>query len=297
MATAKSAPRHAALGLESERLLAMYRQMVSARAVDRRLWVLSRRRHLAAGLGSERREAVEVGVAAALRPGHDWLLAEAGSVAFWIALGVRPRDVLEAALEPDGWTLGDAAARIVSTSGLVATQVVHAAGIAYAAKWRGLDEVTVVGISGAGTAKGDWHEGLNFAGVHRLALVCLVEAAADDAGVPRRLHAAQDDIARRAEGYGIAATVVDGGDALAACDAMLRAVDRARGGDGPTLLVAQVPRLSSLSARGFRPQEELEALSRRDPIERFRGYLVEEGLLGDAEDERIQQEAMAEVGG
>jgi len=92
---------------------------------------------------------------------------------------------------------------------------------------------------------------------------------------------------------------VDGGDILAVYEVTRAAVDRARAGEGPTLIDAKVARFTSHSSdddqRRYRPQEELEALLRRDPIERFRNYLLDEGLLTDEDDERVQQECATEV--
>ena len=108
-----------------------------------------------------------------------------------------------------------------------------------------------------------------------------------------------DSVARRADGYGIAGATVDGGDLLASYEVMKSAIERARSGGGPTLVSAKVARFTSHSSdddqRRYRPQAELEALLRRDPIERFRGYLLDEGILTDSDDERVQQEATAEV--
>jgi 2-oxoisovalerate dehydrogenase E1 component alpha subunit len=105
--------------------------------------------------------------------------------------------------------------------------------------------------------------------------------------------------AERARGYGLAGVTVDGGDVLAVYEAASEAVRLARSGGGPTLIDAKVARFTSHSSdddqRRYRPREELEALLRRDPVERFRNYLEDEGLLADEDDERLQQECAAEV--
>ncbi len=307
--TATAPARHSALGLSAERLLWIYRMMVLARAVDRRMWVLNRQGKAPFVISGQGHEAAQVGAAAALRPGTDWLVPYYRDLAFCLALGMTPLEfmlgVYARATDPNSGGrqmpshFGLRRLRIVTTSSPVATQVIHAAGIAYASKLRGLDEVAVTCVGEGGTSKGDWHEGLNFAAVHRLPFVCLVQDNDYAISVPHRLQMGVDNVARRAAGYGMAGESVDGGDVLAVYEGMARAVERARSGEGPTLISAKVARFTSHSSdddqRRYRPQEELEALLRRDPIERFRGYLVGERLLDDASDERIQQEATAEV--
>lgn len=287
----------------------MYRHMVLARALDRRMWVLNRQGKAPFVISGQGHEAAQVGAAAALRPGVDWLSPYYRDLAFCIAMGMTARDFMlsvyarsadptsAARQMPSHFSLRRA--RIVTGSSVVATQVLHAAGIAYASKVRGLDEVSVACVGEGSTSKGDWHEALNFAAVHRLPFICVVQDNDYAISVPHRLQMGVDSVAERARGYGMAGATVDGGDLLAVYEVMRDAVARARSGEGPTLVGAKVARITSHSSdddqRRYRPPEELEALLRRDPIERFRNYLLDEELLDDDTDERIQQEATAEV--
>jgi 2-oxoisovalerate dehydrogenase E1 component alpha subunit len=302
-------PRHEALDLTPEKLRAMYRQMVLARALDRRMWVLNRQGKAPFVISGQGHEAAQVGAAAALRPGRDWLAPYYRDLAFCVALGLTASDfmlgVFARAADPASGGrqmpshFGLARARIITTSSTVATQVLHAAGIAYAAKVRGLDEVVVASLGEGSTSKGDWHEGLNFAGVHRLPFICLVQDNDYAISVPHRLQMGVESVAERAQGYGMAGATVDGGDVLAVYETARAAVQRARSGEGPTLIDAKVARFTSHSSdddqRRYRPQEELEAMLRRDPIERFRNYLLDEGVLTETSDEQVQQECTAEV--
>jgi 2-oxoisovalerate dehydrogenase E1 component alpha subunit len=149
------------------------------------------------------------------------------------------------------------------------------------------------------TSKGDFHEALNFAGVHRLPVVFVCENNGYAISVPLRLQAGNPDLASRAAGYGMPGIAVDGTDVPACSEACRAAVARARAGEGPTLIDAKVARFTSHSSdddqRRYRPQAELEALLRRDPIERFRNYLLDESLLTEEDDERLQQDCTAEV--
>src|SRR5207237_7819592 len=101
----------------------------------------------------------------------------------------------------------------------VATQIPHAVGIAYASKVRGLDEVAVGCLGEGGTSEGDWHEALNFAAIHRLPFVCLVQDNDYAISVPRRLQMGVDTVTKRAAGYGVVGVTVDGGDVLAVYEA------------------------------------------------------------------------------
>lgn len=308
MATTKQS-RHAELGLEPERCLAIYRQMVLARAIDRRMWVLNRQGKAPFVISGQGHEATQVAAAATLRPGVDWLCPYYRDLAFCIAMGLTPTEfmlsVYARSTDPSSGGrqmpshFGLKRARIVTQSSTVATQVVHAAGLAYASKVRGLDEVSVCCLGEGSTSEGDWHEALNFAGVHSLPFICIVQDNDYAISVPHRLQMGVDSVAKRAPGYGIAGETVDGGDVLAVYDVMRKAVDRARSGEGATLVCAKVARFTSHSSdddqRRYRPQEELEAMVRRDPIDRFRNYLQDEGLLDDEQDERVQQDCTSEV--
>jgi len=302
-------PRHVALGLAPDELRTMYRHMVMARALDRRMWVLNRQGKAPFVISGQGHEAAQVGAAAAMRPGVDWLAPYYRDLAFCVALGMTARDFMLGVYarreDPSSGGrqmpshFGLRHARVITTSSVVATQVPHAVGIAYAAKVRGLDEVAVACLGEGSTSKGDWHEALNFAAVHRLPFICLVQDNDYAISVPHRLQMGVDSVAERARGYGMAGATVDGGDILAVFEVSRAAVDRARSGEGPTLIDAKVARFTSHSSdddqRRYRSREELEALLRRDPIERFRNSLLDEGLLTDEDDERLQQECTTEV--
>jgi 2-oxoisovalerate dehydrogenase E1 component alpha subunit len=250
-----------------------------------------------------------VGAAAAMRPGVDWLAPYYRDLGFSVALGMTPLEFMLAVFaRADDPTSGGRQmpshfslprARIITTSSVVATQIPHAVGIAYASKLRGLDEVAVGCLGEGGTSEGDWHEALNFAAVHRLPFICLVQDNDYAISVPHRLQMSVSTVTERAAGYGMAGVTVDGGDVLAVYEAMRDAMGRARAGAGPTLIDAKVARFTSHSSdddqRRYRPQEELEALLRRDPIERLRAYLLEESILTEAEDEAVQQACSTEV--
>jgi len=280
--------------------------MVTARAVERRLWVLDRLTptESPASVRVGGSEGVQVAAAAVLRPGMDWVVPYHRDLALCLAMGATPLDVTLALLgradDPTSGgrlapgSFGSRRARILTTSAVIGAQVVHAAGVAYASRLRGLDEVTLVSIGERGTDTGDWHEGLNFAAVHRLPLICLVEDDSATSGAIGPLDA--DRLVARAAGYGMAGQSVDGSDFDAACAVLSRAVERARSGDGPTLVHARVSELRSRTGAGaFLARERLEALARHDPIERMRQRLEQEGLLDAEADLAVQRDCIGVV--
>jgi 2-oxoisovalerate dehydrogenase E1 component alpha subunit len=207
---------------------------------------------------------------------------------------VSPLDVMMTVLGRAS-DLGSRQARIVTTSGLAGTHMPHAAGIAYASKLAGRDEVTLASIDERGTDTGDWHEALNFASIHRLPLICLVQ---DDA--PRAAatpgQTATDLIVRRAHGYGMAAESIDGGDFDLALETLERAANHARSGEGPTLVHARITAMTSRTPRGaIQSQDQLETVARQDPIERMRRQLHETQLLDDEGDDQIQRDCISVI--
>lgn len=239
-------------------------------------------------------EAVQVAAAAALRPGVDWVVPHHRDLALCLAVGVSPLDVMMTTLGRES-DLGSRQARIVTTSGLAGTHMPHAAGIAYASKLVGRDEVTLASIDDRGTDAGDWHEALNFASTHRLPLICLVQDDAPRAAAPPGKKAT-DLIVRRAHGYGMAAESIDGGDFDLALEALERAAARARSGEGPTLVHARITALTSRTPRGsLQSQDQLEAVARQDPVERMRRQLHELQLLDDDGDDQIQRDCIAVI--
>ena len=207
--------------------------------------------------------------------------------------------------DPDGGSrqvparFGCRAHNIVTAGSPVATQILRAVGIAQAFKYRHEDKVVVVSVGEGGTSEGDWHEGLNWAAVHRLPVVFLVENNSFAISVPQARQMAVARVAERGPGYGMPAATVDGGDCLAVHQAARAAVERARAGDGPTLLEAVCMRLQSHSSdddqRRYRDSEELAEMRRHDPVERFRHDLEAMGALEDGEADTIRQECVRTI--
>jgi 2-oxoisovalerate dehydrogenase E1 component alpha subunit len=186
---------------------------------------------------------------------------------------------------------------IVTGGSSVATQILHGVGVAQSFKYRKEDRVVVASVGEGGTSEGDWHEGLNWAAIHQLPVVFLVENNAFAISVPQSLQMAVEHVAERAAGYGMPGQSVDGGDVLAVYRAASEAVERARRGGGPTLLEATCVRLQSHSSdddqRRYRSAEDLDEMRTHDPLERFRADLELSSILAEGDADQIRQECQS----
>ncbi|HET6380455.1 MAG TPA: thiamine pyrophosphate-dependent dehydrogenase E1 component subunit alpha [candidate division Zixibacteria bacterium] len=309
MAKTETRQRHVELGLSDDDVLAMYRQMLLARAVDERMWLMQRAGKIAFIISGQGHEGAQVGITWPMRRNQDWMAPYYRSIASALTFGMSVEDIITAHLakgddvSSGGRQMpghyGGAPYNIVSLSSPVGTQVLHAVGIAMAAWIRG-DDVVAMTSYGEGTSnQGEIHEAMNFAGVHNLPVIFVCENNGYAISVPLEKQVAGGNVAARAQGYGFPGVVVDGSDPLACYAAAREAHDRARRGDGPTLIEARVVRLTSHSSdddqRRYRDPAEVEALKEQDPLARFSQQLREMGLLADERDEQLRAEVKAEV--
>jgi len=287
----------------------MYQKMLLARKLDERMWILHRQGKVAFHISGIGQEAAQVGLAFALKPGYDWVLPYYRDIGLVLSLGMQPRHLMLALFgkreDPSSGGrqmpshFSYRPLNIVSVSSPVATNIPQAAGIALAAKLRHEDTVVVACFGEGSTSEGDFHEGLNWAGIHQLPVIFFCENNQYAISVPQTKQMAVENVADRAPAYGMPGVVVDGNDVLATYRATREAVKRARSGGGPTLLEAKtyrpVPHSSDDDDRSYRSREEVEIWKQRDPILRFEAYLEEQGLLGAELKEEALERVMTEV--
>ena len=297
------------VGLSNDDLVAMYRMVALARAIDERMWILNRAGRIPFVISGQGHEGAQVGITWALRRGHDWAAPFYRSIATCLTFGMSPRDIMTAqyatANDPSSGGrqmpghYGSHEHNLVSVSSPVATQILHAVGIALAAKVRHTDQVAMTFMGEGSSNQGDVHEGLNFAAIHRLPFVFVVENNGYAISVPASKECAVEDVATRAAGYGIPGVIVDGSDVIACYAAAREAVDRARAGEGPTFIEAKVTRLTAHSSDDqqtkYRSEAELAAEKAKDPLPRFRAQLQEAGVLTDEVLGRLATEIVAAV--
>src|SRR5919199_1132368 len=302
-------PEHESLGLTAERLREMYEVMLLARAVDERQWILNRQGREAFHISCQGHEGSGVGSAFALDRGRDVLVPYYRSLAAVLAFGVTPLDVFLSALAKasDPMTggrqmpahYGLASARILTSGSPVATQIPHATGAALASKIRGDGGVSIVYFGDGASSKGDFHEGLNFAAIHKLPAIFVCENNHYAISVPTSKQMAVRSVADRAVGYGMFGESVDGTDPLAVYRAVKLAADRARAGEGPSLIESNVVRLTPHSSddddRRYRPEAEREEARLHDPIDVFGGYLRAHAVLDSDTESQMRSRVQHKV--
>jgi 2-oxoisovalerate dehydrogenase E1 component alpha subunit len=190
-------------------------------------------------------------------------------------------------------------ARVVTRSSVIAANLLHAAGIAYASKLRGLPEVTIAYFGEGATSEGDFHEALNFASIHKLPVVFFCENNGYAISEKSEKQMPVRHVADRARGYDMVGVTVDGNDVLAVHQTAKWSIEECRRGHGPSLIEAKTYRLtphtSSDDDRRYRPRAEVEEWARHDPLDRFKEQLIEEGVLTEEEAEQLRTEARREV--
>lgn len=296
-------------GLSPDTLRSMYETLALARGLDERMWQLNRSGAAAFIVSGQGHEGAQVGTAFALDRTKDILLPYYRDLALSLAFGLTAEDVMMAALAkaPDPTSgarqmpahYGSAKHRIITSSSPVSTQVPHATGTAYAAKLRGTGQVSITCFGEGGSSKGDVHEACNFAGIHKLPVIFFCENNRYAISVSVEKQVAIDNVADRAAGYGFPGVIVDGTDVLAVYEVVREAAERARNGEGPTLIEAKLyrfqPHTSDDDDRQYRDPEEVKAWKARDPLVLFEQRLRELGVLDDETVETIARQTRESV--
>jgi 2-oxoisovalerate dehydrogenase E1 component alpha subunit len=304
-----------ALGLDARTLLDMYYYLRLARAVDERMWALQRSGKAAFVISGQGHEGAQVGAVYALDRDRDWLVPFYRSVAAVLVKGMPPAEIflIQLGKETDPSSggrqmpghYGHSRHRILSTSSPVATQVLHAVGLAYASKVRSASsrgqagEVALTELGEGATSEGDFSEALNFAALHKLGVVFLVENNGYAISVPVSRQMAVPNVSARASGYGLVGVTVDGSHPVQVYAAAREAVARARRGEGPTLLEVKVPRLTAHSSddrqEKYRSAEEIAHDRQVDPVHVFTEELRRWGVLTEDRQREIEDRVALEV--
>ncbi|MCL1631908.1 thiamine pyrophosphate-dependent dehydrogenase E1 component subunit alpha [Sporolactobacillus sp. CPB3-1] len=301
--------RHRELGLSDQDVLNMYTQMLKARRVDERLWLLNRAGKIPFVVSCQGQEAAQVGAAFALNQKKDYVAPYYRDFGFVFAWGMTVKELMlnnfAKAEDPNSGGrqmpghFGYRKLRMLSHSSPVTTQNPHAVGIALAAKLKGDDVVSFVTFGEGSSNQGDFHEAANFASVFKLPVIFLCENNHYAISVSLKRQLACAHVSDRATGYGMPGKTFDGNDPLAAYAAVKEAADRAHRGEGPTLLEADgyrlMPHTSDDNDLSYRTKKEVEDAKKRDGVLTFADYLRAIGILDEVTEEKLEEQIRKEI--
>ncbi|CAG9623210.1 thiamine pyrophosphate-dependent dehydrogenase E1 component subunit alpha [Sutcliffiella rhizosphaerae] len=293
--------RHQALGLTDEKVLEMFETMLLARRIDERMWLLNRAGKIPFVISCQGQEAAQVGAAFALDREKDYVLPYYRDMGVVLTFGMTATELMLSgfakAEDPNSGGrqmpghFGQKKNRIVTGSSPVTTQVPHAVGVALGGRLEGKDLVTFVTFGEGSSNQGDFHEGANYAAVHKLPVIFMCENNKYAISVPYEKQVACEKISDRAIGYGMPGITVDGNDPLEVYAAVKEAADRGRRGEGPTLVETISYRLTPHSSddddRAYRERDEVAQAKTKDPIVTFAEYLKSSGVMSDEREKEI----------
>ncbi|MEE9166859.1 MAG: thiamine pyrophosphate-dependent enzyme [Candidatus Neomarinimicrobiota bacterium] len=299
-------------GFTKKELLNIYRNMVLARKLDEKMLILLRQGRSFFHIGGSGHEAAQLAAAHLLRPGEDWAYPYYRDLAFCLGLGMTAREVLLCFLSRDedpnsgGRQMpahyGHKDLRLVSQSSPTGTQFLQAVGCGMSMVRAGGREIVYVSAGEGTTSQGDFHEALNWSSLEKLPVIFHIEDNKYAISVHISEQTSGSSVYKMVGGYtNLARFQVDGTDFFESHVAFQKAIDRARKGKGPTVIVSDMVRLlphsSSDDQRKYRPEEELEADKKRDPIDGFAEYCMENSVISPEEFEKTGSDVQEQVNG
>jgi len=294
--------------LSEEELLHCYRTMLSVRVFDEICLKLQRSGRIAFSIPNKGIEATQIGAATALRK-TDWIFPSYRDFGMALYHGITPLEMMQnmfgnAEDSAKGRQMPvhfsfDSPIQFVSISSPIGTHIPQAVGAAYASQLRGEDTAFLASFGDGGTSSLGFHSGLNFAGVWKAPVVFLCQNNGWAISCPIDEQTSSDGFAVKAQAYGMPGVLIDGNDLFAVRKATMEAVERARAGEGPTLIEAVTFRMGGHSTSDdpsrYVPKEELEYWAERDPIPRFEKYLEAAGLWTPEKGKAIHDEVSEEI--
>jgi pyruvate dehydrogenase E1 component alpha subunit len=281
-------------GLDDSELLELHRALVLLRTYDERSVVYHRQGRIGTYAIFWGHEAMQAGSVFALDD-EDWIFPAYRESAIGLLRGMPPATVLSWWRgHPAGWW-NPADYNVASICVPIATQVPHAAGLAWGKRLKGEPGIAITYFGDGATSEGAFHEGANFAAVMRAPLILFCNNNGWAISTPVSAQTAADTLADKALGYGIPAIRVDGTDVLAVYEATREAAERARSGGGPTFIEAvsyrAAPHATADDPSAYVDAERVEEARRNECVGRYEGYLRRLGILTDAQVEQVRTEA------
>jgi pyruvate dehydrogenase E1 component alpha subunit len=284
--------------IHDEDLLRMHRIMLLSRRFDEKLLTWQREGRIGTFAPVKGQEASQIGAVAALED-EDWFVPSfrEAAAAIWRGTPLAGLILYNGGFNEGGHIPEDKHDLPIAIP--VASQIPHAVGLAYAAKYRGSKEIVLTFFGDGATSEGDFHEALNFSGLLKVPAVFVCQNNHWAISVPREKQSASKTLAQKAVAYGLHGVQVDGNDLLAVFSAVSEAAERARSGEGPTLVECVTYRMSVHTTADdpgkYRDEEEVEQWKKRDPITRLQKYLAHRDLISDEDIDTLEEEIGKEI--
>ena len=296
-------------GLSDQQLREMFRNMLLQRQLDNRGFQLNRQGKVPFALGSEGHEALQAGAAMAFNRGSDILAPYYRDLGLCLGIGLSSYEIMLSifarAADHNGGRqfpnhYSSKAVGLMSFSSILAAHLPHAVGAAYAMKYREEKGRAVLATCGDGTtSEGEWHESMNFAAVHKLPFVMLVENNEWAISTPLDKQMAHPEIWKRAEGYGMPGSRFNGFNPLETYAAVKEAMDRARRGGGPMLVEGTCYRYLAHSTDDndmtYRTREDVLERRKQDPVPAFESFLLEHRIMSEQDVAAMRKDVLRET--
>lgn len=276
-----------------DQLLYLYRTMMFSRTIDEKTLSYQRQGRMLTYAPNIGQEAAQVGSAYAMEK-EDWLVPAFRELGAWLVRGVPLKNIFLYWYGNEWGSHMPEGVKVLPISVPIASQLQHAAGIGIANNIKGEKNVVVTYVGDGGTSHGDFHEAINFAAVFNAPVIFIIQNNQYAISTKREIQTKSETLAQKAIAYGIPGILVDGNDIFAMYAATKEAIDRARNGEGPTLIEAYTYRLGAHTTSDdptlYRDQEEVEEWKEKDPILRFKKYLLNKNLISEEWDENLRKE-------
>lgn len=283
--------------IDNKALVKAYKDMLFARTADLQTVNYQRQGRIFTYPPNYGQEAISGAVAQIIRH-DDWLVPAFREMGAWLAKGVTLTEVFLYYMGNEDATRFKNANNVIPFSVPIASQLLHATGIAYEVKIHKKKEVVFTFVGDGGTSEGDFHEAVNFAGVWKVPVIFIVQNNQYGISTPTRVQTASESIAIKSVAYGVKGIQVDGNDFFAMYAAVQEAHKLALAEDGPILIEAVTYRkgahTTSDDPTKYRTKEEEEKWDKTDPMTRLKAYLTDQGLF-DFDEDKIIAEYKKEV--
>lgn len=285
--------------ISKKELIHMYQTMTLGRIADTKALQYQRQGRMLTYAPNKGQEACQVGAASALDK-QDWLVPAFRELSAMLYKGVTLEQSFLYWYGNEWGNHFDEGVKVLPIDVIIGSQINHAAGVAYASKILKKNEVVLATIGDGGTSHGEFYEGMNYAAVMNVPLVVMIQNNQYAISTPRRKASKAETLAQKAVAFGIPGIQVDGNDVLAMYVAVKTAAEYARSGKGPVLIEAVTYRLGPHTTSDdptiYRSNEEVESWEKKDPMIRFKKYLMDKGYWTEKEDKALEEEITSFVG-